>query len=160
MIYVGGILGVIGTLIGLGSLWLSYKNYQWIKSQKIIDIRLDLIKSVILTHELAHVVQRTIRSAQGSRNSLLAASGLARSSAYEAMKLNVVRDNGIIDKIIETLPRRDETFIESTAEEIAEKSTNTHDAHERLATLKANYEAELRSDEQAGNRRAQAMRRL
>src|SRR5574340_754447 len=66
--YAGIILGIIGTLVGLGGLWLSYKNYRWIKSQKIIDIRLALIKSVMSAHELVRVVQEKIRSARLSRS--------------------------------------------------------------------------------------------
>lgn len=159
MTYVGVILGMIGTLIGVGGLWLSYKNYRWIKSQKTTDIRLDLAKSVISAHELANVVQRTIRSAQGSRNSLLAASGAYNSGARAAMEQNIRRDREVVDDIIKLLPPRSATFTASTDEEIAENARKVHDAHERLATLKTSYEAELRSDEQAINRHAQSIHR-
>ncbi|MBU6421972.1 MAG: hypothetical protein KGL98_11645 [Gammaproteobacteria bacterium] len=157
--YAGIILGIIGTLVGLGGLWLSYKNYRWIKSQKIIDIRLDLIKSVISAHELVRVVQEKIRSARLSRSSLLAISGMARSGASVAMEQKIQRDQEEVNDIAKTLPLREATFTESTEEEIAEATRNVHGAHERLTTLKDNYEADLRSDEQAMNRHAQLIRR-
>lgn len=155
----GIILGIIGTLVGLGGLWLSYKNYRWIKSQKIIDIRLDLIKSVISTHELVSVVQERIRSARVSRSSLLAASGMARSGAWIAMEQKIQKDQEEVNDIVKALPLRKASFTQGTEEEIAEATRKVHDAYERLTTLKDNYEADLRSDEQAMNRRAQLIRR-
>jgi len=160
MNYLGVVLGIISTLIAIGSLWLGIKNYLWIKNQKTIDIRLELSKLVISTHVLATVVQRTMRNAKGSRTSLLAGSGIGRSSANDIMNQNVTRDTGIVDAIINSLPDRNDTFNNHSDENIIEISRLVHDAHERFSTLKVHYGAELQSDEQQMNRRAQMFRRL
>jgi len=160
MNHLGVVLGIISTLIAIGSLWLGIKNYLWIKNQKTIDTRLELSKLVVSTHELATVVQRTMRNAKGSRTSLLAGSGIGRSSANDIMNQNVARDTAIVDSIINSLPGRNDTFKNHSDENIIEMSMRVHDAHERLSTLKVHYDAELQSDEQQMNRRVQMFRRL
>jgi hypothetical protein len=82
--YVGVVTGTIGTITGTVGAVLGYKGYRRSQEMKALDLRLELRKAETDYRLIVEELIPLLQYARKSRERVLAASGTARTGAFEA----------------------------------------------------------------------------
>ncbi len=140
----GTVTGVVGLVTGIISL-------RRVKSLKALDLRVELKKLVVDTDEaLTHALQFN-RDAHQSRVAVLAATGLAGSSAMDNSREQVARDQSVIvgmRSAFDALRQNDKL----KSAELERRLVEVHSLHRRTQRLIEKYDTEIAKDDKQRDR--------
>ena len=108
--YFGAATGVAGLIFGVAGACLGYLGYRRSTDMKMIDLRLELRRSVVAARASLNEIPATVDKAMASRSSQQAAVGTFRSNAHTAWIKMANADRARVFALRENLPAEQEEF--------------------------------------------------
>jgi len=146
--YVGMVTGIIGAIIGIAGAIMGYISYRRSNRLKSLDLRLEFRKAISDVHTDLNRLKELIDKANGSRQAVLAASGMSQSGQMEKWKSDVTADKAKTGELFKRAPKAEVSYDKLQIKELESELVAVHKIKGEIQGLLDKYSEVIRSDDE------------
>jgi len=145
--YIGAVGGIVGAFTGIAGAVIAYVSYKKTEQLKVLDLRIELGKTVVSLIEEVDELPRLLEYAKKSRLAVAAATGMSKSGATEQWGRQWQADEKSLASLQSEIEELNANHGICTTKELEEAIIAAHLLQKTVTRIRQSYEQYLAEDD-------------